>query len=78
MSVHLLGSESETPLAPLVVEEHLHKIGLGEIGPEFLCDGNLGVGNLPKQEVGNAEVAPGAYKQVGVGASCREGGCGEG
>ncbi len=47
------------------------KLGLVEIGPQTIRDPNLGIADLPQQEVADAHFVGGADEQVGLGHSHR-------
>src|SRR5689334_11743252 len=63
----LLAGAAEAPLAPLVRRDRLAERLGAEIGPERLGEVELGVGELPEQEVGDALLAAGADEEVGLG-----------
>ena len=53
-------------LARLEVDDRLEEIAAAEIGPEHFGDVDLRVGDLPEQEVRDAQLAAGADEQVGI------------
>ena len=63
----MLGSKAETALAALEADNAVDKVLLGEVGPEMVGYEDFGVGQLPEEEVADAEVATGADEQIGVG-----------
>src|SRR5690606_20832225 len=67
----LLGGEAEAPLALLEVFQRANELRLPESGPEGLGDVELGVGDLPEEEVRHAHLAAGADQQVGIGKVVR-------
>jgi hypothetical protein len=58
---------AEAALAALVVEQGRQQGRLIEIGPEHIGDVQLGVGQLPEQEVADPLLTAGADQQVGIG-----------
>src|SRR6185436_1051451 len=54
------------PLARLEVDDRLEEMPPAKIGPQHLGHVNLGVGDLPEEEVRDAQLAAGADEQVGV------------
>ena len=61
------GEASEAALALLVVGDGFEEVDAAEVGPEAVGDEDLGVGDLPEEEVGDALLAGGADDEVGVG-----------
>src|SRR5947208_966275 len=57
---------SEAPIAPLVVEDRPEQVAARHVGPEDGGDVQLGIGELPKQEVRQPVLAGGANQQIGV------------
>src|SRR6267378_432887 len=57
---------TETPLAALVVGDGAVEIRRPEIGPERRRHPELGVGDLPQQEVRHAHLAARADQQIGI------------
>src|SRR5215203_6515322 len=53
-------------LTALVVEDRLVEVAAPEVGPEGVRHPDLGVGDLPEEEVGDAQLARRAHQQVGV------------
>ena len=58
-------------LALLVVEDRLEQVPAAEVGPQRVGDPDLGVGDLPEQEVADAHLAAGADQQIGIGLAGR-------
>ena len=54
-------------VALLVGDDGLEQVAAAEVGPERLGDPDLGVGDLPEQEVADAHLAARADQQVGIG-----------
>src|SRR6266550_1142426 len=52
-------------LARLEVDDGLEQVAAAEIGPEHFGDVNLGVRDLPQQEIRDAQLAAGADQKVG-------------
>ena len=69
----LVAGEPEASLARLIIYDGLAEICFLEIGPVFRGKIEFGICDFPKEEIGNAEVAASADKQVGVGhaGSCK-------
>ena len=61
-----LGEASEAAFAALVVGDGFEEVDAAEVGPEAIGDEDLGVGDLPEEEVGDALLAGGADDEVGV------------
>src|SRR5260221_10478507 len=53
-------------LARLEVDDRLEQVTAAEVGPENLGDVNFCVGDLPEEEIRDAQLAAGADEQVGV------------
>src|SRR5688572_9053189 len=58
---------AETPLATLEIQNRFVQVALAEIGPQHRRDVQLGVRDLPEQEVRESLLAGGANQQVGIG-----------
>src|SRR5215472_16768276 len=58
---------AEASLALLVALERLHELALAEVGPEGLRDVDLGVRELPEEEVAHAHLAARPDEEVGIG-----------
>src|SRR5581483_4575738 len=58
---------AEAPLARLVGTQRLHELALAEVGPQGLCEVELGVGQLVQEKVRDALLARGPDQQVGIG-----------
>ena len=58
---------SEAAFALLIVGDGFEEMEAAEVGPEAVGDEDLGVGDLPQEEVGDALLAGGADDEVGVG-----------
>ena len=58
---------AETALPVLVFEDGLEEVRRPEIGPEDRRDPDLGVGDLPEQEVRDPHLAARPDEQVGIG-----------
>src|SRR3974377_400895 len=52
--------------APLKIEEGLKQAGAVEVGPKDIRDKNLGVGDLPEQEIADSHFTAGSNEEVGV------------
>src|SRR5207245_1319357 len=57
---------AEPPVAPLVVEDGLEQIAPGDVGPQHRRHVQLGVSELPQQEVRDPQLTRGADQQIGV------------
>src|SRR5919199_4875358 len=57
---------AEAPVAALVVGDGAIEVGRPEVGPERRRHPELGVGDLPQQEVRDPHLAAGADQQVGI------------
>ena len=64
------GDAAEAAVAPLELEQGVVQLPAAEVRPEHGRDHELGVGQLPEQEVADALFARRADEQVGIGA-CR-------
>src|SRR5216683_482096 len=62
----LLAGAAVTPLAALIRRDGLVQRRCVEVRPEQIGEIELRVRDLPKQEVGNALLAAGAYEKVGL------------
>src|SRR5712691_5602003 len=70
------GGAAEPPLPPLVIEDGLEQVAPRDVGPEDRRDVQLGVGELPQQEIGEpaftgrpdqqVRVAPGRRVELGA------------
>ncbi len=58
---------AEAAFAALVGGDGFEEMEAAEVGPEAIGDEDLGVGDLPEEEVGDALLAGGADDEVGVG-----------
>jgi len=58
---------AETPLAAGEIVDCPLQLGFAEIGPQAFGEVELGIGELPQQEVADAALAAGADAQVGLG-----------
>src|SRR5271165_6039935 len=67
---HLRRGLAETALAPPVVFECRLQMRRRELGPQHLVEIQLGVGEIPQQEVADALLAAGAYQQIRVRYAC--------
>src|SRR5271163_135517 len=56
--------------AALEVGDGFEQMHPAEVGPEAVGDKDLGVGDLPEQEVRDALLAAGADDQIGIGHAC--------
>src|SRR6185312_13045638 len=54
-------------LAALKLDHGAQQVGAAEVGPKHRGDPNLGIGDLPKQEVAEPHFPAGADDQVGIG-----------
>ena len=64
--LHLLAGAAEAPLAlPIPIDRGVERGGV-EIGPQHVGEIELGVGELPQQEVRDPLLAAGADEQVGL------------
>ena len=61
------GQSAVAPFALLVIHECLVQVPAPEVGPQGVGDPDLGIGDLPEQEVGDAQLATGADQQVRIG-----------
>src|SRR5882762_9679127 len=52
--------------ARLEIDDRFEKVAPPEIGPQDLVDVNLGVRDLPQQEIRYPQLAAGADQQIGV------------
>src|SRR4030095_8274428 len=57
---------TESAIALLKVGDRPVEVGGAEVGPQDRRDPQLGVGDLPQQEVGDAHLAAGANQGIGV------------
>src|SRR5919108_2918878 len=57
---------TEAPVAALVIGDGAIEVGGTEVGPERGRHPELGVGDLPQEEVGHPHLAAGANQQIGV------------
>src|SRR5258706_13136328 len=64
----LLAGASEAAFAPPVRGERRFERGTVEIGPERVGEVQLGIRELPEQEIADALLAAGANEQVGLGS----------
>ena len=62
-----LAEATEATLAALVSGDGFEEMKAAEVGPEAVGNEDLGVGDLPEEEVGDALLAGGADHEVGVG-----------
>src|SRR5690348_4041139 len=60
------GDSAEPPVPALVVEDRLEQVSSRDVGPEDRRDVQLGVGELPQQEIGEAAFSGRADQQVRV------------
>src|SRR5215472_1749895 len=67
LPVLLLAGESETTLALLIVLERAEKLRFAEVRPQGVGHVELGIGDLPEEEVRDAHLAAGADEQVRIG-----------
>src|SRR4029453_14893760 len=58
---------TESAIALLKVGDRAVEVGGAEVGPQDRRDPQLGVGDLPQQEVRDAHLAAGANQEIGVG-----------
>src|SRR6266480_1342074 len=58
---------TEAPVAALVIGDGAIEVDGAEVRPERRRHPELGVGDLPQQEVGNAHLAAGPDEQIGIG-----------
>ncbi len=58
--------QAEAALAPLEAGDGREEVVRGEVGPEAVEEGELGVGGAVEEEVGEAELAAGADDEVRV------------
>src|SRR5512134_174367 len=65
--LQLLAGAAEAPLAPAVRGERFFERRGIEVGPQRLGEVELGVGELPQQEVADALLAAGADEEVRLG-----------
>src|SRR5919109_567547 len=57
---------AEAPVAALVIGDGAIEVGGTEVGPERRRHPELGIGDLPQEEVGNTHLAAGANQQIGI------------
>src|SRR6185503_8499593 len=67
LAVDLLRCSTEASLALLEIGERLEVLTLAEIRPQRVGDVDLGVGELPEEEVADAHLAAGPDEQVRIG-----------
>src|SRR5512145_3057187 len=67
LALDLRGDAAEASLPLLEEGERLEVLALAELRPHALADVDLGVGELPQEEVADAHLAAGADEQVRVG-----------
>src|SRR5437667_10336044 len=58
---------AKAAVTPGVLFERFKKLRLAEIRPERLCHHEFSIGNLPEQEIADAQLAAGADEQIRVG-----------
>ena len=63
--------QAETPLTPAEFLDGLVQLAGRKIGPQGIAEIELGVGQLPKQEVADAVFAAGPNQQIGAGRCIR-------
>jgi len=61
-----LAEASEAAFAALVGGDGFEEVSSAEVGPEAIGDVDLGVGDLPEEEVGDTLLAGGSDDEVGV------------
>src|SRR5688572_24103255 len=71
LALDLRGDATEAPLALLEEGERLQILALAELRPHALADVDLGVRELPEEEVADAHLAAGADEEVRVGDARR-------
>src|SRR5262245_2798505 len=64
--IRLLRCPAEAPLTPLILRQGLDELSLAEVGPQGVGHVDLGIGELPEQEVRDAHLAAGADEQVRI------------
>src|SRR5207237_8407698 len=69
---------AEAPLAVRVRVERLVEIVYREIGPQDFGRPHLRVGDLPKQEIGDAQLSSRADQEIGIGMLGSVEACGDG
>src|SRR5215469_14901662 len=65
--VGVFAEATEAAVALLISGDGFDEVDAAEVGPEAIGDEDLGVGDLPEKEVGDALLAGGADEEVGVG-----------
>ena len=60
-------STAEAPAAVRVLGERSPELALSEVGPEGVDEDELGVGELPEEEVRDAELAGRPDEEIGLG-----------
>src|SRR5690242_5521738 len=63
----LLCRQSEAPLARTEGRQRRFELRQVEIRPQHVTDEDLGVGEIPQQEIADTEIATGADEQIGIG-----------
>src|SRR5208337_1126135 len=71
VSVVVADQSPEAALALLERFYGLQQLGAAKVGPEGLGDVDLGVGDLPQQEIAQPHLAAGANDQVELGQAVR-------
>ena len=62
---------AEPPFSFLEIDQSLDEVQAPEIRPENRSDPDLGIGDLPEQEIGNPKLTARPDKEVGIGDSGR-------
>ena len=62
---------AEPPVALLVVQNGVQQIGAPEVGPQSVRDVQLGVRDLPEQEIADAHFTRGPDQKIGIGKARR-------
>jgi len=67
ISTPVTPDRAEAPIAALVLPDRGEEVGAAKVGPEDVGEDQLGVGELPQQEVRDPILAGGSHQHVGVG-----------
>jgi hypothetical protein len=62
---HLVARQAEAPLPAREIAQRSLEFGLVEIGPERVAEIELGVGQVPEQEIADALLAARADEEIG-------------
>src|SRR5215203_3954211 len=62
-----MGDAAVAAIALLIREDGFEQVPLAEVRPERLRDPDLGIGNLPQEEIADAHFSAGADEQIRIG-----------